>query len=163
MRSSLEGEAVMGKCCICSALLSGSLVLALAGCGGGGGTASPSTVTETSRVTVTESPLPTSLTPSTQPTAIPSNEPSSIIGEPVESWTMPNEIGRNLQRAQDDLQALTGNPMFISTSEDLTGRGRQQILDRNWQVCSSSPPPGAIFTSETNVVFGVVRDSENCP
>jgi hypothetical protein len=76
---------------------------------------------------------------------------------------MPNEIGKNLQRAQDDLQALTGNPMFVSTAEDLTGMGRQQIMDRNWQVCSSNPAPGSTFTSQTNVVFGVVRDSETCP
>jgi len=76
---------------------------------------------------------------------------------------MPNEIGKNLQQAQNDLQALTGNPMFVSTSEDLTGKGRQQIMDSNWQVCSSSPPPGSAFTSQTNVVFGVVRDSETCP
>lgn len=90
-------------------------------------------------------------------------ETSSVASAPVESWIMPNEIGKNLQRAQDDLQALTGDPMFVSTSEDLTGKGRQQIMDRNWQVCSSSPPPGVTFTSQTNVVFGVVRDSESCP
>lgn len=80
-----------------------------------------------------------------------------------EAWVMPNEIGKDLQTAQDDLQALTGNPMFISTSKDLTGAGRSQISDRNWQVCSSTPPPGAPFTSQTNVVFGVVRNSETCP
>jgi hypothetical protein len=77
---------------------------------------------------------------------------------------MPNEIGKDLQTAQDDIQALTGNPMFISTSKDLTGQGRHQINDRNWQVCSSTPPPGETFTSHTNVVFGVVRiDGESCP
>jgi hypothetical protein len=77
---------------------------------------------------------------------------------------MPNEVGKDLQTAQDDLQALTGNPMFISTSKDLTGQGRHQVMDRNWQVCSSTPPPGETFTAQTNVVFGVVRiDSEKCP
>src|SRR5947209_20308078 len=75
----------------------------------------------------------------------------------AESWTMPNEIGKYLQTAQDDIQALTGNPMFISTSKDLTGQGRHQINDRNWQVCSSTPQPGETFTSRTNVVFGVVK------
>ena len=139
------------------------LAIALAGCGGGGGSSAPSTVTATSRVTVTE-------TPTQQPTSTYLTPPDSSTvqsppaeSSPAESWTMPNEIGKNLQRAQDDLQALTGNPMFVSTSEDLTGMGRMQIMDRNWQVCSSTPPPGSVFTSQTNVVFGVVRDSENCP
>jgi hypothetical protein len=109
----------------------------LTGCGGGGGSSAVSTVTATTEVTV--------------------NAP------PAESWTMPNETGKTLQAAQDDLQALTGNPGFISTSEDLTGQGRQQIMDRNWQVCSSTPAPGSSFTAQTNVVFGVVRDTETCP
>jgi hypothetical protein len=111
--------------------------LVLASCGGG--TNSPATVTVHDN--------------STQPSE-----------SQAESWTMPNEIGKDLQTAQDDLQALTGNPMFISTSKDLTGQGRHQINYRNWQVCSSTPPPGEAFTSHTNVVFGVVRiDSETCP
>jgi hypothetical protein len=77
---------------------------------------------------------------------------------------MPNLIGRNLQAAQDAIQALTGNPAFFSSSTDLTGKGRMQVLDRNWQVCSSTPPPGATFTSDTAVDFGVVKiDTETCP
>ena len=112
------------------------LALALAGCGGGGGASSTVTVTVTS---------------------------SPAVDAPAGSWTMPDEIGKNLQRAQDDLQALTGNPMFVSTSEDLTGQGRQQIMDRNWLVCSSTPAAGSTFTSRTNVVFGVVKESEACP
>jgi hypothetical protein len=109
-------------------------------------------VTETAKVTITGTP--------TQPEE---SEGASAASPAAESWIMPNEIGKSLQIAQDDLQALTGNPMFVSTSEDLTGQGRQQIMDRNWQVCSSTPPPGAPFTLQTNVVFGVVRDSERCP
>lgn len=38
------------------------------------------------------------------------------------------------------------------------------MSDRNWQVCSSTPAPGATFTVGTNIDFGVVRiDSEECP
>lgn len=118
------------------------LAFVLAGCGGGG-TPAPSTVTVHDN----------------------SSAPRTASQAPAaESWTMPNEIGKDLQTAQDDLQALTGNPMFISTSKDLTGKGRNQVMDRNWQVCSSTPPPGETFTSQTNVVFGVVRiDTETCP
>lgn len=137
----------------------------LSACTGGGTPAAPSTVTATSRVTVTQTATqPATTAPvTTRAATTPPVETTSARSAPAESWTMPNEIGRNLQRAQDDLQALTGNPMFISTSQDLTGKGRRQINDRNWQVCSSSPAPGAAFTSQTNVVFGVVRDSERCP
>lgn len=145
---------------ISAAALAGAVV----GCSGGNGPAVTSTVTATSRVTVTEtSRQPTPIAP-TMPSQESTPAASSTVEFPAaESWIMPNEIGKSLQTAQDDLQALTGNPMFVSTSEDLTGQGRQQIMDRNWQVCSSSPPPGVPFTSQTNVVFGVVRDSERCP
>lgn len=141
------------------------LVCTLAGCGGGSKSPSQavSTVTATSMVTVTQTSAQQPSTTGPPPTEVSTTESSSAAGAPVESWIMPNEIGKNLQRAQDDLQALTGNPMYVSTSEDLTGRGRQQIMDRNWQVCSSTPAPGMPFTSQTNVVFGVVKDSESCP
>jgi len=131
--------------------------LALAGCSSSG-SPSATTVTATSKVTVTESSAQASGPIQQYP------ESSGAPAAPAaDSWPMPNEIGKDLQTAQDDLQALTGNPMFISTSKDLTGEARHQINDRNWQVCSSTPPPGGTFTSQTNVVFGVVRNSEMCP
>jgi len=37
-------------------------------------------------------------------------------------------------------------------------------MDRNWQVCTSTPAPGESFTVGAKVNFGVVRiDSEECP
>jgi len=128
-------QQVNGLTIVGSAVVVCGCAIVLAGCGGGG--IGP---VRTSTVTVTATP-----------------------SKSAQSWVMPDERGKNLQRAQDDLQALTGNPMFVSTSEDLTGKGRQQIMDRHWQVCSSTPPAGTAFTSETNVVFGVVKNSENCP
>ena len=148
---------------VANATIAGLLVGALAGCGGGGGPAATSTVTATSRVTVSYSSTQPSASASMAPAESSPIDTAPAASAPAESWIMPNEIGKNLQRAQDDLQALTGDPMFVSTSEDLTGKDRQQVMDRNWQVCSSSPPPGSAFTSQTNVVFGVVRDSETCP
>ncbi len=77
---------------------------------------------------------------------------------------MPNLIGSNLQDAQDAIQALTNNEIFFSGSTDLTGQGRNQIMDANWQVCTSTPPPGATITKDTMIDFGVVRiGSEDCP
>ena len=157
MRDRADFGAVSAGVWLSTAALAASLV----GCSSSTGPGATPTVTETSRVTITEAP-PQSVV--TSP-GVPSDGSDSSPGASpaVESWIMPNEIGKSLQTAQDDLQALTGNPAFVSTSEDLTGEGRQQIMDRNWQVCSSTPPPGASFTSQTNVIFGVVRDSERCP
>jgi hypothetical protein len=82
----------------------------------------------------------------------------------ADSWTMPNLIGKDLQGAQDAIQSLTDDAVWYSGSTDLTGKGRMQIDDRNWVVCTSTPPPGASFTQSTNVSFGVVRkSSESCP
>ncbi|WP_241010624.1 hypothetical protein [Mycobacterium camsae] len=80
------------------------------------------------------------------------------------SWTMPNLIGKDLQGAQDAIQSLTNGQVWYSGSKDLTGKGRSQIVDRNWQVCTSTPPPGATITTSTSITFGVVRiDTEKCP
>lgn len=77
---------------------------------------------------------------------------------------MPDLTGQNLQAAQDAVQALTNGKVFYSGSTDLTGQSRMQMMDRNWQVCTSTPPPGSTITSTTTVEFGVVRiDTESCP
>ena len=77
---------------------------------------------------------------------------------------MPDLRGRNLQDAQDTIQALTANEVFYTGSTDLTGQGRNQVLDRNWQVCTSTPASGETFTKDSVIDFGVVRiDSESCP
>lgn len=79
------------------------------------------------------------------------------------SWTMPNLVGRDLQGAQDAIQSLTHDAVWFSSSTDLTGKGRMQIVDRNWTVCSSTPTPGTTFTATTAITFGVVKDTEVCP
>lgn len=77
---------------------------------------------------------------------------------------MPDLRGQDLQAAQDALQALTDYAVSYSGSTDLTGQGRNQVMDRNWQVCTSNPAPGAALTADTLVDFGVVRiDTETCP
>ena len=82
----------------------------------------------------------------------------------ADSWTMPNLIGKDLQGAQDAIQSLTSDAAWYSSSTDLTGQGRMQIDDRNWVVCSSTPPPGGTFTTSTKVDFGVVKKgTESCP
>lgn len=78
------------------------------------------------------------------------------------SFTMPNEVGHVLQDAQDDLQRVSGNPVYYSKSHDLIG-SRHQILDRDWQVCSQNIAAGATVSESDTVDFGVVKLSENCP
>lgn len=118
-------------------------------------------------VTVTQTQTQTSYVEAA-PVA-PAGPDASAPGAPAptaaaESWTMPNLIGRNLQAAQDAIQELTDYKISFSTSTDLTGEGRAQMMDRNWQVCSSTPAPGEPLTVGTPVDFGVVRiDVESCP
>jgi hypothetical protein len=79
------------------------------------------------------------------------------------AWTMPDLIGTDLRGAQDAIQSLTDGEVWYSSSTDLTGQGRAQVMDRNWIVCTSTPAPGATFTATTTIDFGVVRDTESCP
>jgi hypothetical protein len=87
----------------------------------------------------------------------------SAVAAAEPTWTMPNVVGMDLQGAQDMIQSVTHGALWYSGSTDLTGQGRTQINDRNWVVCSSTPPSGRAFGASTKVDFGVVRDSESCP
>lgn len=82
---------------------------------------------------------------------------------PATTWVMPNFVGANLQAAQDAVQALTGNALFFTTSTDLTGQSRFQVLDANWQVCSQNIPAGIAFDASAAIDFGVVKNEEACP
>ncbi|NUU21058.1 MAG: hypothetical protein HOV68_06010 [Streptomycetaceae bacterium] len=72
---------------------------------------------------------------------------------------MPSFVGQGLQTAQDGAQEAG---YFNLASSDSLGRGRMQILDRDWQVCFQDPAPGHAST-DTKVTFGVVKIEENCP
>ncbi len=73
--------------------------------------------------------------------------------------TLPNLVGKGLQFAQDTAQAAGFKHL---TSHDALGRGRAQILDRDWQVCDQSPAAGS-HPVTTKVDFGVVHLDETCP
>src|SRR6266496_3391473 len=77
----------------------------------------------------TDQPSPPSRTPS--PSASPSASPPP---------RMPDLVGRNLQDAQDALQAA--DIAFFSRSHDVTSAHRHQILDRDWKVCDQTPRAG---------------------
>jgi hypothetical protein len=136
-------------------LAAGALTVALAGCGGG---------TSARPGTVTVHDTPGALSPSSAAVSPRTSPQVAARSASVQSWTMPNLIGKDLQSAQDAIQSLTNNAVWYSGSHDLTGRCRHQIMDRNWQVCNSTPAPGETFTTSTSITFGVVRiHTETCP
>lgn len=83
--------------------------------------------------------------------------------QPAQQKVMPDLVGRGLQDAQDLIQAVTGNPVFLTRSHDVSGRQRSQTLDANWKVCSQNVEPGAPLTADSLVEFGVVKLDETCP
>jgi hypothetical protein len=105
--------------------------------------------TEASHSAVT--PLPDTSSRSSSPSAA------------AKQWTMPNMIGNNLQQAQDQMQKLTGDPVFVTLSHDATGQKRNQLVDRNWKVCSQNVPPGQPLTLDSKIDFGAVKVAEPCP
>lgn len=70
--------------------------------------------------------------------------------------------GTILQAAQDGIQQLTGNPFFVTFSDDASGQGRMQLVDSNWMVCSQEPAAGTPFTEETKITFYAVKIGEPC-
>jgi hypothetical protein len=118
--------------------------------GGGGESAATVTKTETA-------PAPDSSAQGS------SGDESASGGGSDENWEMPDETGKDLQGAQDDIQSVTDGGIFYSDSHDVSGQDREQVLDRNWQVCTQDPAPGTEITPDTKIDFGVVRDTEQCP
>lgn len=75
---------------------------------------------------------------------------------------MPDLVGSNLQDAQNAVQDLTDFEIAVTTSHDSTGAGRQQVVDRNWKVCSQSVPPDTTITKGSEIDFGAVQLDEDC-
>ena len=148
--------------------LAGVVIAAvLTGCGGDEPGAPTKTVTVTAEPTTVEAE-PTAAEPTepepteTEQIAAPPATTEAPAPAAPSSWIMPSAVGMNLQDAQDGLQALTGNPLFITLSEDATGQDRNQILDANWKVCAQTPGPGESFTETTQIVFSSVKLNESC-
>jgi hypothetical protein len=78
-------------------------------------------------------------------------------------YRMPDLVGTGLQKAQDAMQKLTHDPVFVTSSHDVTGQGRHQIIDSDWQVCSQSVAAGATITIKSKIDFGAVKLAEKCP
>jgi hypothetical protein len=153
-------------------------VLVSAVSGGGGDDPEPVSSPAQPTVTVTADPAPA--TSESAPadaappaaTVAPASEAAKATPKPKPkpspthddgAWTMPDEVGKDLQAAQDHIQGVTDNPFFFTDSADATGADRFQILDVDWTVCSQKPAAGEPFDEDTDIVFYVVKDWESCP
>ncbi|GAA4674318.1 hypothetical protein GCM10023197_32330 [Gordonia humi] len=144
---------------VSAAILSAAAVLALAGCSSGTDTAE----TPPSDATSASIPAPV-LAPSsdddneTEDTAAETTTTTEAVESSTQASTaiMPDVVCMNLQAAQNRIQEAG---VFFSRSEDATGQGRAQILDRNWVVVSQTPDPGTEF-GEGEAVLSAVKIGE---
>lgn len=80
--------------------------------------------------------------------------------EEARTFTMPDLVGKSLQEAQNELQALGSREL---QQEDASGQGRAQIVDSNWKVCAQDPAAGQEVPTSTTVVLSSVKEDEYCP
>ncbi|MFD4596735.1 hypothetical protein ACFWPQ_01755 [Streptomyces sp. NPDC058464] len=105
-------------------------------------------------------PTDTSSSGST-PTAAASSSTGKSDSKPkAETATVPNFAGMGLQSAQDTAQAAG---FYNLDSHDALGRDRNQILDRDWKVCSQNVKAGSKHPTDTKLDFGAVKLTETCP
>ncbi|MFJ2825590.1 hypothetical protein ACIO7M_31405 [Streptomyces toxytricini] len=96
----------------------------------------------------------------------PPSSGESKPGTPAPSGTdrktaaLPDLVGKGLQAAQDAAQAAGFHSL---TSHDALGRGREQVLDRGWKVCSQTPAAGSSTDTAATVDLGAVKLEEECP
>jgi hypothetical protein len=134
----------MNRLARASAVLAVSVGVVLTATGCAGDTAPGPTVTVTATATVTANPI-------------------DVIEDTVNSLTefvMPDLVGVNLQDAQDLLQ---DKGSFLMDQQDASGKGRRQIDDSNWTVCSQDPAPGAVHSKLAIVTLSSVKNDEACP
>jgi hypothetical protein len=78
------------------------------------------------------------------------DEGTGATADDGDTIRVPNEVGKNHQAAQDDLQA---HGLYNLAEEDATGDGRMLILDRGWHVVSQTPAAGAAVASDTTITL----------
>ncbi len=153
-----------------SLILSASLVaatLALTACSSEASnppaTLTPPAATVTATQTVTDTATPRATPTSSETPAAVTAASTTPTAPSADSFVMPNEVGQGLQAAQDDIQRVSGNPLFFTDSTDASGAGRLQILDRDWKVCSQNVAPGARVNQDSDISFAAVKLGEACP
>jgi hypothetical protein len=135
-------------------LLFGVATLLLAGCGAdkksqGGDVNSTTSSTATALTTATTAASTTTTSAAATTTTAPTT--TSRNTTVVTTIVVPNVVGKDLQFAQDTMQAAG---LYHLTSHDSTGQGRSQVLDRNWQVTDQTPPAGSKVADDQLIDLG---------
>jgi len=112
--------------------------------------------TTTTAPTTTTTAVPEPTVPPT--TAAPPAAPPSAGN--TQEGVVPNVVGMDHQLAQDTMQSAG---FYNLSEEDASGQERQLVADRNWTVCSQSPPGGTPAPSDATIVLRSVKDGEPCP
>lgn len=128
---------------------------ALISCSTSEGGATPASTTGPATTTGEVSPT---TVPTTTTAAPPAPTTAADPAEGAAAGPMPEVVCLDLQSAQDLIQKRAG--VFLSLSEDATGAGRQQIIDRNWVVVAQRPAAGTPI-GEGDAVLSVVKQTED--
>ena len=140
-----------------------AIAMTVAACGSDPDAApGPSTVpvATTERAAATTRPAPVTINVTLPPTTTTADDGAGdnvIGGDDDEDQRMPDVVCMDLQAAQNEIQ---DHGVFFSRSEDATGEGRRQLLDRNWTVVDQDPAPGTPI-GEFEAVLYVVKDDED--
>ena len=78
-------------------------------------------------------------------------------GPSVENGRVPKVTGKDLQFAQDTMQAAG---FYNLSEEDATGQDRVPVWDRGWRVVSQSPRPGKSASTDRTIILRVKKDGE---
>jgi len=79
---------------------------------------------------------------------------TTVAAPPTVKIRVPAVVGKDLQTAQDTMQAAG---LYNLTSHDSTGLGRMQILDRNWLVTSQAPVAGSMVDEGQLIDLGAKK------
>jgi beta-lactam-binding protein with PASTA domain len=85
------------------------------------------------------------------PDAVRSTSPTAVAASKVR---VPNEVGRNHQAAQNDLQA---HGFYNLREKDCSGRERLLVWDRNWKVIRQSPKAGSRVSTNRAITLCSVK------
>ena len=131
-------------------MLCGVAALVLAGCGDETKSQDGDLKSTTSSTATTTTTAPTTTT--TAPTA------TSGTTAAAAKITVPNVVGKDLQLAQDTMQAAG---LYHLTSHDSTGQARLQVLDRNWVVTDQTPAAGSSVAADQLIDLGARKFTDS--
>jgi hypothetical protein len=85
------------------------------------------------------------------PDAVRSPSPTAVAASKAR---VPDEVGRNHQAAQNDLQA---HGFYNLREKDCSGRERLLVWDRNWKVIRQSPKAGSRVSTNRVITLCSVK------